>query len=128
MSGQTDVPTSTTGWCSSGLSLPPRASLPWAKISATWERSSRDSGSMTWNSSSMPIVRLGRSIPGSARLQALTGAPCIFSGQVPASSTGRGLFARSTSMSATVLSTQSKFACPTENRSQSGAGFMKSIA
>src|SRR6185503_1967033 len=62
---------------------------------------------------------------------ALTGAaasPRIFSGQFPVSSIGRGFSARSMRSSATDLSTQSKFSRPTEKRSQSGAGFMKSIA
>jgi len=120
---QTFVPTSITGWCSSALSFP--ESGPWLseKMRATWERSSRDSGSMTWNSSSIPTVRLGRSMP-----HTLTAAPFIFSGQFPVSSMGFGLIARSMSMSATVRKIQSKFSWPIETKSQSGAGFMKSIA
>ena len=53
---------------------------------------------MTWNSSSIPTVKLGRCMP-----YTLTVAPFIFSGQFPVSSMGLGFVARSISMSATVL-------------------------
>src|SRR5262245_17278851 len=59
MSAQTEVPSSTTGWCSSGLAFPSRRRSAEWKISATCERSSRVTGSMTWNSSSMPMLREG---------------------------------------------------------------------
>src|SRR5262245_3177773 len=68
MSGQTWVPSSTTDWCSSGLSRPWICAWPPAKISLMWERSSRVSGSITWNSSSIPIVKLGRGDMPSAAL------------------------------------------------------------
>src|SRR5271166_1229483 len=63
MSGQTLVPTSMTAWCISGLTASCSARLALGRISeAMWERRSRVSGSMVWYSSSIPMLRLGRSI------------------------------------------------------------------
>ena len=59
---QMPVPISMTDWCISGLTRSFRSSLPSSRISWTWERSSRVSGSMIWNSSSTPSVKAGRSI------------------------------------------------------------------
>src|SRR6185503_14062410 len=60
MSGQISVPISTTDWCSSGFMRSLRTAFPCSKISAMWERSSRVFGSMTWNSSSIPMLKEGR--------------------------------------------------------------------
>ena len=72
---QMPVPISMTDWCISGLTRSFRTSLPSSRISWTWERSSRVSGSMIWNSSSTPRVKAGRSIePGSGARRAAAGA------------------------------------------------------
>src|ERR1019366_3584558 len=60
---QTRVPTSITDWCISGLTASCSASLALGRISdAMCERRWRVSGSIVGYSSSMPMLRLGRSI------------------------------------------------------------------
>ena len=75
---QMPVPISMTDWCISGLTRSLRTSRPSSRISWTWERSSRVSGSMIWNSSSTPSVNAGRSMRTAIRLRfgaASDGAP-----------------------------------------------------
>jgi hypothetical protein len=80
------------------------------------DRRSNVSGSIVWYSSSMPIENVGF-MPGPGERRS-TGSRR--GGRLERLGEPRN--------AATVSTIQSKFACPTECGSASGAGFMKSIA